>query len=63
MIYVLEDDDNIRKLILYTLHTSGFEAEGFARPSAFYEAMERQMPRRLLVDIMLPEDVGLSVHC
>ena len=61
MIYVLEDDDNIRKLILYTLHTSGFEAEGFARPSAFYEAMERQMPRMLLLDIMLPEEDGLSV--
>ena len=61
MIYVLEDDDNIRKLILYTLHTSGFEASGFARPSAFYEAMERQMPRMLLLDIMLPEEDGLSV--
>ena len=61
MIYVLEDDDNIRKLILYTLHTSGFEAEGYARPSAFYEAMERQMPRMLLLDIMLPEEDGLSV--
>ena len=61
MIYVLEDDDNIRKLILYTLHTSGFEASGFARPSALYEAMERQMPRMLLLDIMLPEEDGLSV--
>ena len=61
MIYVLEDDDNIRKLILYTLHTGGFEASGVARPSAFYEAMERQMPRMLLLDIMLPEEDGLSV--
>ena len=40
MIYVLEDDDNIRKLILYALRTSGFEAQGFDRPSAFWPAME-----------------------
>ncbi len=61
MIYVLEDDGNIRKLILYTLRTSGFEAEGFDRPSAFWAAMEQQPPRLLLLDIMLPEEDGLAV--
>lgn len=61
MIYVLEDDGNIRKLILYTLHTSGFEAEGFEWPSAFWTAMEQQKPRLLLLDIMLPEEDGLSI--
>ncbi len=61
MIYVLEDDGNIRKLILYTLRTSGFEAEGFDRPSAFWAAMEQQLPRLLLLDIMLPEEDGLAV--
>lgn len=61
MIYVLEDDGNIRKLILYTLRTSGFEAEGFDQPSAFWTAMERQKPRLLLLDIMLPEEDGLSI--
>ena len=29
MIYLVEDDDSIRELVLYTLHTTGFEAEGF----------------------------------
>lgn len=61
MIYVLEDDDNIRKLILYTLRTNGFEAEGFDRPSAFYKAMAQTLPRLLLLDIMLPEEDGLTV--
>ncbi len=61
MIYVLEDDGNIRKLILYTLRASGFEAEGFDRPSAFWAAMEQQKPQLLLLDIMLPEEDGLSI--
>ena len=61
MIYVLEDDDNIRKLILYTLRTSGFEAEGFERPSAFLQAMATEKPRLVLLDLMLPEEDGLSV--
>ena len=61
MIYVLEDDDNIRKLVLYALRTSGFEAEGFDRPSALWPAMEGKLPRMLLLDIMLPEEDGLSV--
>ena len=61
MIYVLEDDDNIRKLILYTLRTSGFEAEGFERPSAFFQAMATEKPRLVLLDLMLPEEDGLSV--
>lgn len=61
MIYLLEDDDNIRKLVLYALKSSGFEAEGFARPSAFWTAMEGQAPQLVLLDIMLPEEDGLSV--
>ena len=61
MIYVLEDDDNIRKLILYTLRTSGFEAEGFERPSAFFQAMATEKPRLVLLDLRLPEADGLSV--
>ena len=61
MIYVLEDDDNIRKLVLYALRTSGFEAQGFDRPSAFWPAMAQQLPSLVLLDIMLPEEDGLSV--
>ena len=61
MIYVLEDDDNIRKLVLYALRTNGFEAEGFDRPSNFWPAMEKTLPRLLLLDIMLPEQDGMEV--
>ena len=61
MIYLLEDDDSIRDLVLYTLQSQGMEAKGFPRPSAFWEAVEEQMPSLVLLDIMLPEEDGISV--
>lgn len=61
MIYLLEDDSSIRELITYTLCSTGLEAIGFERPSAFYTAMERRLPELLILDIMLPEEDGLSI--
>ena len=51
MIYLLEDDAAIRKLIVYTLKNGGMEAEGFPAPSLFYEAVERELPELILLDI------------
>ncbi|MBR6654095.1 MAG: response regulator transcription factor [Oscillospiraceae bacterium] len=61
MIYLLEDDDSIRKLVVYTLESQGYKAEGFARPSAFWRAVETCTPELVLLDIMLPEEDGLSI--
>ena len=61
MIYMLEDDASIRKLVVYTLNSQGMETQGFERPSEFWKAMEQQLPQLLLLDIMLPEEDGLSV--
>ena len=61
MIYLLEDDAAIRKLIVYTLKSGGMEAEGFPAPSLFYEALKKETPELILLDIMLPEEDGLSV--
>lgn len=61
MIYLLEDDDSIRKLVVYTLESQGYKAEGFARPSAFWRAVETCAPELVLLDIMLPEEDGLSI--
>ena len=61
MIYFVEDDNSIRKLVLYSLTSAGMEAEGFSHPSQFWEAMEKQLPRVILLDIMLPEEDGLSI--
>ena len=61
MIYLLEDDDAIRKLVLYGLDSQGFQAKGFALPSEFWRACERELPELVLLDIMLPEEDGLSI--
>lgn len=61
MIYILEDDDNIRKLINYSLKSQGFEVQDFALPSAFWSALQTTNPDLLLLDIMLPEEDGISI--
>lgn len=61
MIYCLEDDSAIREMIIYTLQSYGMEAKGFDRPSAFWQAMENDTPDLILLDIMLPEEDGLSI--
>lgn len=61
MIYFIEDDNNIRELVVYTLNNSGLEAEGFGLPSEFWKAVEHTTPSMVLLDIMLPEEDGLSI--
>ena len=61
MIYCLEDDNSIRELVVYTLNSTGFESEGFGRPSKFWEAVGKRLPSLVLLDIMLPDEDGLQV--
>jgi len=61
MIYLLEDDESIRKLVMYALGTQGFETEGFDTAPLFWEAMSRKKPELVILDIMLPGEDGLSV--
>lgn len=61
MIYLVEDDNNIRELVLYTLENSGLPATGFATPADFWIALEQQTPDLVLLDIMLPGEDGLAM--
>lgn len=61
MIYILEDDNSIRELVVYSLNNSGMQAVGFERPSDFWEQLKVQSPSLLLLDIMLPEEDGLTI--
>lgn len=61
MIYLLEDDESIRNFVSYALDSAGLETKSFDRPSAFWAATEKETPRLVLLDIMLPEEDGLQV--
>ena len=61
MIYFVEDDANIRKLVCYALSKEGFEILGFEKPSDFWQAVNQNLPTLILLDIMLPEEDGLSI--
>lgn len=61
MIYLVEDDNSIRELVVYTLTGANMETQGFGTPSAFREAMAQSLPDLILLDIMLPEEDGLSI--
>ena len=61
LIYMVEDETNIRELVAYTLNASGFQAQGFADADAFYAAADRQPPDLVLLDIMLPGESGLDI--
>lgn len=61
MIFCVEDDSAIRDLVIYTLNTTGFEAAGFADSTSFWEAMKKQKPELILLDIMLPGEDGITI--
>lgn len=61
MIYVVEDDRNIQEIELFALKNSGYQAVGFETAKEFYRAVEEKLPELILLDIMLPDEDGLSV--
>lgn len=61
MIYCVEDDENIRDLIVYTLENTGFTARGFADGGSFREALREEKPELVLMDVMLPGEDGVSL--
>ncbi|MEL3907685.1 MAG: response regulator transcription factor [Treponemataceae bacterium] len=61
LIYCLEDEDSIRELICYTLKAANFNPKGFATPSEFWGALKEKRCDFILLDIMLPEEDGISV--
>lgn len=62
MIYLVEDDNSIRELVLYTLNQAGLEAKGFSCARDFWAEMKGgSLPRLVLLDIMLPDEDGLSI--
>ncbi len=61
LIYVVEDDKNIQEIETFALTSAGYETIGFECAKDFYEALKSQVPHLILLDIMLPDEDGLSV--
>ena len=60
-IFLVEDDDNIRKLVCYALSREGYEIECCAAPDEFWSKYGKEDPDLVLLDIMLPQEDGLSI--
>ena len=61
MIYIVEDDENIREIEMFALKNAGYEVQGFDCASAFYAKLKEKVPAMVLLDIMLPDEDGLSI--
>lgn len=57
----MEDDNGIRDLMIYTLHSAGFEAKGFVNGVDLFHALQTQMPQLIMLDIMLPGEDGIAI--
>ncbi len=61
LIYCVEDEKNIRELVVYALNSSDFKAEGFEDGEAFREGIKKALPDLVLLDIMLPGEDGMAI--
>ena len=60
-VYIVEDDENIRSMVLYALTGNGYHAMGFESSQPFFQQIEQEKPDMVLLDIMLPGESGLSI--
>ncbi len=60
-IYLVEDDNSIRELVVYTMQSSGYKATGFGDTKSFWEKIGQSIPDLILLDIMLPDESGLEI--
>lgn len=61
MVYIVEDDSNIRELEEYALRNSGFLVKGFVSGTELFNALDDVLPRCIILDIMLPSESGLEI--
>ena len=61
MIWCVEDDAGVREIELYTLRQTGFAAEGFQDGAAMFDALKRQTPQLIVLDVMLPGMDGVQI--
>ena len=60
-VFIVEDDEDIREIVLYALRSAGFDGSGFESSEKFFVQIAKAMPSLVLLDIMLPGDDGLTI--
>lgn len=61
LIYIVEDDENIKEIEMFALKNTGYEVQGFDCASAFYARLKERLPSLVLLDVMLPDEDGLEI--
>lgn len=61
MIWCVEDDVGIRDIELYALNAAGFETKGFEDGLSFWEALKKEKPELVVLDVMLPRMDGIEL--
>lgn len=61
MIWCVEDDASIRDIEVYALNSTGYQAKGFEDGASFFEALKKEKPELVLLDVMLPETDGIEI--
>ena len=61
LIYVVEDDKNIQEIETFALAGAGYQTVGFSDAASFYKGVAEKMPDLILMDVMLPDEDGLSI--
>lgn len=60
-IIVVEDDENVRELVIYALNNNGFRANGFENSKELYKELNNTLPDLIILDVMLPGDNGYEI--
>ena len=61
LIYIVEDDENIREIEEFALRNAGFEIQSFPNATDFFASLEKKIPDLFLLDIMLPDESGNEI--
>ena len=61
LIYIVEDDTNIREIESFALKNSGYQIQDFENANEFYRAVKEKKPDLALLDIMLPDEDGMEI--
>ena len=61
LIYIVEDDSNIREIETIALKNSGYVVQSFETAKEFYRKVEERVPDLVLLDVMLPDEIGYDI--